>query len=766
MPEIKRQLAAIMFTDIVGYTAMMGKDSQKALELIRISKEIQKPLVEKHNGKWLKEMGDGAMAQFNTALDAVNCSIDIQEIARGKLDAKLRIGIHLGDITIENDDVYGDGVNVASRLESIADAGGIYISESIEKAIKGQSDVQAKYLGEVKLKNVDYGVRTYALQGVGLPVPEVKEETELSGHLTAELQRRGVLRAGIVYLGVSLILILLLREGQNWLTVPDWSTTALMTILIAGLPIALYLAWNYERSPEGFVRTSSQESWQNPYKGSQRKPLTSNFIIAVMALIIVGMYVYPEYFSSEAGTEVRIDDKSIAVMPFDNESADEENQYFVNGMMVDIRNNLSKIADLRVIPKTSTEKYRATTLSSIEIGNELTVNYLLEGTVQKLGNQVKIHAQLISTESDNHLWQDTYLRDLTDIKEIFKIQSSIAEAIANELEAVITPEEKELISSIPTKNTEAYESYLMGRYTQSDFSLNSLEASIKYFERAIDLDSLFVEAYTFMGFSYVLMGTWYGNLSVQEASELANPLFYKALEIDPENAHALTYLGTSKFFFEWDFKAADSLYQLAYKLSNVHEQDFHLALMLGDYDKVISMYERILKDDPSTMNWAMAYAYLFKGDTVKTISLMQEGLDLHPNQEAYFDHFAVIYIELGDYDRAIQLLDRGLEVSAKRHPSMLINKAIALYKKNEAEEAEKYMMEVIDRANNGESETYYRISHYYSQTGDLDEAFKWLELAYEKHEIDMIWLKRQLSLAPIRSDPRYFDLVRRVGFPE
>ena len=187
MPHATRQLAAIMFTDIVGYTALMGKDTAKALELVRISKEIQKPLVEKHNGKWLKEMGDGAMAQFSTALDAVNCSIEIQEVARAKLDGKLRIGIHSGDITIEDDDVYGDGVNVASRLESIADPGGIYISDSIEKAIRGLGDVQAKYFGEIKLKNVAYGVRTYAVQGVGLPVPEVKDDKELSGHLWAEI---------------------------------------------------------------------------------------------------------------------------------------------------------------------------------------------------------------------------------------------------------------------------------------------------------------------------------------------------------------------------------------------------------------------------------------------------------------------------------------------------------------------------------------------------------------------------------------------------
>ena len=125
MPEQIRQLAAIMFTDIVGYTALMGKDSNKALELVRQSKLIQKPLVEKHNGKWLKEMGDGAMAQFNSALDAVNCAMETQRNSRADFEADLRIGIHLGDITIENNDVYGDGVNVTARLESIADPGGI-----------------------------------------------------------------------------------------------------------------------------------------------------------------------------------------------------------------------------------------------------------------------------------------------------------------------------------------------------------------------------------------------------------------------------------------------------------------------------------------------------------------------------------------------------------------------------------------------------------------------------------------------------------------
>jgi adenylate cyclase len=161
VPDPMRQLAAIMFTDIVGYTGLMGKDESSAMEMIRKSREIQKPLVEKYGGSWVKEMGDGVMTRFNTALDAVKCAIDIQQMAGQKLGADLRIGIHLGDITIENNDIYGEGVNIASRLESIAEPGSIYLSDSIYNAIKGSAKIHFKYLGEKALKNVQDPVRTY-----------------------------------------------------------------------------------------------------------------------------------------------------------------------------------------------------------------------------------------------------------------------------------------------------------------------------------------------------------------------------------------------------------------------------------------------------------------------------------------------------------------------------------------------------------------------------------------------------------------------------
>jgi adenylate cyclase len=175
----EHRLAAIMFTDIVGYTSLMGRDVDAALEMLRKNRSIQKPLIEKYGGLWLKEMGDGVLAQFNSAIDSVQCALEIQEQARGELEAQIRIGIHLSDIIIEHEDVFGDGVNIASRLQAIADPGGVYISESVYLAIRGRKDLKAQFLGEIELKNVDRPVKTYYLESDKLPAPSCEKRKEL-----------------------------------------------------------------------------------------------------------------------------------------------------------------------------------------------------------------------------------------------------------------------------------------------------------------------------------------------------------------------------------------------------------------------------------------------------------------------------------------------------------------------------------------------------------------------------------------------------------
>ncbi len=762
-----RQLAAIMFTDIVGYTALMGKDSDKALELIRISKEIQKPLVEKHNGKWLKEMGDGAMAQFSTALDAVNCSIEIQEIARGKLDAKLRIGIHLGDVTVEEDDVYGDGVNVASRLESIADPGGIYISESVEKAIQGQSEVPAKYLGEVRLKNVSYGLRTYALQGVGLPIPEVKDEKELSGHFLAELQRRGVVRAGVAYTVVTLLLILLLREGQNWLTLPELSLPILITALVVGFPLAMYFAWNYERSPKGFVRTSSQQSWQNPYKASQRKPLTGNFIIIGLILVIITMYVYQRLSTTEADssvdTTVTIDDKSIAVIPFINMSDDPAQEYFSDGMMEEILNHLVQIEDLAVVSRTTAMYYKGKSKTVQEIGKELGVAHILEGSVRKQGNRVRIMVQLIDVATDRHLWSDSYDRDLNDV---FAIQSEVAQQVAASLQAQVHPEVSRRFEGQPTSSTEAYSLFLQARFYLNNFM--RLEEAQYLLESALELDPEFALAHAKLGHSWMLRGIYFGDVNPSIAREHAMQALKKAIELDDQLAEAHNQLSFVHLFFDWDFESAERERIIAAELNPDQELLNVLGMMaMGRFTEALVISEKaVLRNPKDVLTYDfLALGYSFDNQHEKALEAAKqiELLSISPNTHAE----CKIIFYAHKYQEVIENVMSIYETNAELIPYHAGYLACAYFLTNQEEKTNPIIEQLKQKAalSSVRSPSFY-LAMIYSQMGEIDTAYEWLDKAYEDHEVEMFWLKVEPSFEPLRSDPRWQGMLDKVGFPE
>jgi len=203
-----RKLLAIMFTDIVGFTTLMGGNEDQALEILHKNREIHKRFIERHGGKWLKEMGDGILAQFSSALDSVNCALDIQKAIKEGFDYKLRIGIHLGDVTVENGDIFGDGVNIASRIQSIADPGGIYISESIHEAIRARNEIHTEFLGEIQLKNVNHLVKTYYLRGDKLPIPSISKKKEL-----LKFGQKSLFRSTIFYFATAFILVVLSLTG-------------------------------------------------------------------------------------------------------------------------------------------------------------------------------------------------------------------------------------------------------------------------------------------------------------------------------------------------------------------------------------------------------------------------------------------------------------------------------------------------------------------------------------------------------------------------
>ena len=538
MAEATRQLVAIMFTDIVGYTALMGKDSNKALELIRISKEIQKPLVVKHNGKWLKEMGDGAMAQFSTALDAVNCSIEIQKTARGELDAKLRIGIHLGDVTVEENDVHGDGVNVASRLESIADPGGIYISDAIQNAVRGQTKVQAKYLGEVELKNVDYGVRTYALQGNGLPEPTVK----------LDLKRR-ISKVGWIYM------------------------------------------------------------------------------IAAFSLISLSVYFFAQNNMNKTDDNSA---KTIAVLPFRNLSSDPETQYFVDGIMDVILSNLSRIADLQVTSRTSVEQYRdrKPMPTAQQIGRELNVNFLVEASVQKFDNQIKIVVQLIDANQDRNLWAETYNAEW---KDVLTLQSNLSLAIVQKLNTRISNSEINIMKTAHNTNPLAQD-YLFKAMELSDRGQNEL--AIHMAEKAIAIDSNYALAWHKIGWIEAFL---YLNGRKDNKKKIKDA-FDRALMLNPDLPEIQD--GPARYLYAVEF----------------------------DYIGALKLYKELDKHYPNNVNHneQIARTYRRLGDFEKADQYYQVAIAINPRTWVHWREYGIVLMRLKKYHEAEQAFIKGISANPGR----------------------------------------------------------------------------------------------------
>jgi TolB-like protein len=366
-----RQLAAIMFTDIVGYTAMMQENEQSAVAITKRYVAILKQKAELHGGEILNDYGDGSLCTFSSATQAVRCALEVQQQLQTNPRVPLRIGLHIGEIFFEDGKIFGDGVNIASRIQSIGVANSILFSSEIGSKLANQPEFRMVSLGKFQFKNVSAPVEVFALTNEGLLVPD-------KGKIEGKLQEK--------------------KTNRN-----------------------------------------------------------RNLFIALALLGLISFLVYRQYSHSAVFTGK---EKSIAVLPFENISNDTLQQFFSDGITEDIITQLSKIADLKVISRTSVMQYKNTTKTIRQIAKELGVTAILEGSVRKEGNNIRINAQLIDANTDQHLWADRYDRDAS---EVFAIQSEVAQRIANQLDVKLTADEGNRIQKKATKNVAAYEDYLKAR---------------------------------------------------------------------------------------------------------------------------------------------------------------------------------------------------------------------------------------------------------------------------------------------------------------
>ncbi|HUR66322.1 MAG TPA: tetratricopeptide repeat protein [Chitinophagaceae bacterium] len=643
--EPVRQLAAIMFADMTGYTAMMQEDEQRAKILRDRQRETLEKYIPGHNGKILQYFGDGTLSIFGSAIDAVRSASAIQKELQQDPKVSLRIGLHSGDIVYDKEGVYGDCVNLASRIESLSVPGAVLISDKIHDEVKNQVDIKTVLLGRFNLKNVKRPVEVYAVANEGLIVPTA------------------------VQIGVK------------------------------------------------------------------------------------------------AGSE-----KSIAVLPFVNMSADPENEYFSDGISEEILNALTRVEGLQVTARSSSFSFKGKNEDIRQIGNKLGVSTVLAGSVRKSGKRMRITAQLINTADGYHVWSEVYDSDLEDI---FEVQDEISLKILTRLKENFNgPEKKEHIIKPSTGNIEAYNLYLKGRFHWNKSNPEEIKKAIKNFEEAIAIDPSFALPYCALSYCYSFMGSA-GLIPPGEAYPKAKDYTLKAIELDPNHAESYLSLAAIKFYHNWDFEGAEASLEKALSLSLnsslINQVHGWYLIAKGDFEKAIEKMQQAVVLDPLSLpllcNLADAYAFADRFD--EAIEQYNKAIEMDPLFRRGFEGRGMVYLIKKETDKAIKDLEQYHKLIG--HPLKgLTTLGHAYAVTGQKEKA----LEFIERLKEREQTDpglllYIDYAFIYLGLKDYDKAFHFLNKSYEQRTgiacLGMIFCIRYPMLKEMRSDPRFKELTDKMG---
>lgn len=674
--------ASIMFSDIVGYTALMGSDEDRAFEVLRKNREIHVGLIEKFNGTLKKEIGDGLLISFNLASDAVRCAIEIQEACKEQ-EISLKIGIHEGEMVFVGKDVLGDGVNIASRLQEDAQEGCINISGSIYWDIKNKPGILAEFVEEKSFKNVDEPVKVYQV-------------------------------------------------------ICDESTEQITN-----------------HKPQIAPEVESIRSINH-------KSRLLNYIAGSITLLLVIAFVLWEYLQLEKTVVL---EKSIAVLHFKDLSEDQSNQYFCDGIMEGVLNHLSKIKGLRVVSRTSTEKYRENAPLAQLIAKELNISYLLEASVFKSENKIRVTTQLINAINDEHLWSKQYDRELSDL---FKVMSEIATKVASEIKVVIAPEVAERIEAIPTDNLEAFEAYLKGQFHWFKLTPSDLEISLQYYNRALEKDSDFAPAW--VGISKVWTGmSQMGFKSPFEAYPKIISALAKAMELDSTIAEAHYNLALIKASIDWDWKEAEKEFRQAIKLNNsyVEAMAFYSSLLttMGRFEEAEVQIGKALRLDPFNALIQTLYGnYLLAIDQYdRAEEQYYKALSTVPNHPIAQDMLRMTLHAKGMLEESMEL---GKELYASWGYQDVVNAMENGYATGGYNLAMSQSAEALVRRSDNSFVGLIQIALEYAYAGNEDLTIKWLTKAFESKNQNMPYINIFPVFDNLHVDPKFNELSRRMNLPE
>ena len=738
--QSKRQLAAIMFTDMVGYSQQMQKDEENALKLLEKQWEIVEPILNEFGGNRIKTIGDAFYTQFHSVLKALKCALEVQRILSSynatrhfEEHVTLRIGIHLGDIEIKDGDAYGDGVNIAARIEPLAEPGGIAITEDVHRQVVNKIEYSFKPLGKPELKNIHQRFEVYQ---VILPWQDRRKKQD--PNFTVDKDRR--------------------RQSQ--------------------------------------MHSKTLKNKNGP-KQSTGRPVIYSVMIAMV--IIATVFLYKNNMSSlnrELG-------RSIAVLPFENMTEQSGSDYFSDGITEDIISALSEINGLRVIARTSILQYKGTNKTVVEIAKEVNVNTILEGSVRRIDNNVRVVAQLIDIETDDHLWANTYDRKLDDI---FEVQSDIALNIANALEAELSTELTAELTSSSTQNSQAYENYLKGKEQYYTYTEEGFRKAVKYYNSALELDPNYALAYAELAGAYAqLYNTTKEvtfkdigfksvekalsiNLDLAEAYKARGVLnaytgqgikaledYLKAVDLKPGYSDVIANIGYRYFAFgdlsecyNWQKKAHAlnpnhrfNAWYHSIPLFIMNENESAIEILNNDLEKIKDSFE---------MRAILFYFHANNGDYKKAKSMLDELSKVRSDDKRIFELRGLYHLMQGEHEEGVRMM--ALASYPTEYSQLLLAQAyFKLKDKNKGEEIlkniEKASQELVDRGSPS-YHPFYKLAQVNALRGDYDIALGLLEDAIGNgfrgyaHENNFIsWLVNPI-FSDLRQNSRFIKLRERL----
>jgi adenylate cyclase len=585
-----------------------------------------------------------------------------------------------------------------------------------------------------------------------------------TGSFFAELKRRNVYKVAVAYAIVGWLIVQIATQVFPFLEIPNWVVRLVIVCIAIGFPIAFIIAWAFELTPEGIKRTEDV----GPSVGGASKGRTWIYVAAIGAALSIAVFFIGRYtgqhYARAGGTELPA--KSIAVLPFDNLSRDPDNAFFAEGVQDEILTRLAKVADLKVIARTSTQKFKSAPENLPDIAKQLGVMNILEGSVQKANDQVRVNVQLINALTNTHLWAEIYDRKLTDI---FAVESDIAKTIADTLQAKLTGSEKQLMASQPTTDTTAYEFYHKGRSLWEKRTGDNIPKAIEFYEQAIARDPNYALAYADLANAYVLLPYYTGarrHNSLAKAKEAA----LKALHLDPNIAEAHVALGKLNFF-QMDLAGSLREYQRAIELkpnyAAAHQWFGNDSLVsLGRFDEAIAEGKRAVELDPLSLiiNADLGITLYLARRYDDAIEQLRKTLVIDPT--FFYAHYNLgVALQLkGDLSAAISEYEKAKQLSDDSFAMALLGAAKGLAgDKNAAEQA----LENLDQtAQDQEADEYSRALLFLS-LNNKEEALRSIERAVAARDgSSLTWIKVDPLLDPLRGDPRFEALVQKAIAPK